>query len=157
MRKVSAVCYSRLNEGVKMEVKYPESDAVMTHVDGECLEYVLRHILCNSAKYTEKGEVTFSADIDAKENAVRFILTDTGIPFQAGQEELLFENFIDVDRLAETDNPGLFISRLLSFLLRCDLKSGVGVKNGAKFMLTVPIDMLVERSKPTESLEAKEV
>lgn len=153
MRRAVEKCRSALKVGVQFDVVYPEND-MKIYVDRECLDYVLDHILRNSAEFTDRGEVKFSVRMDAARRVVRFILSDTGIPIKGQEEQMLFQHFIKVEEIMESEQPGLFICRLLSFLLHCDLKSDSNMKEGASFMLTVPVDMLhnneTGRYKPEE-------
>lgn len=78
-------------------------------------EQILRHLLSNAVKFTEKGEVRIEALREEGEVAV--LVTDTGIGIAPGQMDLLFRPFRQLDsghtRRYDGVGLGLSLSKLL--------------------------------------------
>lgn len=128
-----------LAPGVKLDIQRPEEN-ITIHADRDCAEHVLFHMLRDSAKYTDKGEILLQISPTPEMGMVRFTVTDTGLPLEAGVEEIMFENFLDINKLIELPSSGIFLSRMSAFLLSSSLKSARKYKNGCKFTFLMPID-----------------
>ncbi|MFT3996487.1 MAG: response regulator [Asticcacaulis sp.] len=109
--------------------------------DRQRLEQVLKNLLSNALKFTEKGSVTLH--MDEHNGKVRFAVTDTGIGISAEQQRSIFEAFRQADstisRKYGGTGLGLSISRELSRLLggHIELKSTPG--KGSTFTLILPM------------------
>lgn len=97
-----------------LSVKVPQN-AERAIGDMRKTEQVLRHLLSNAVKFTEKGEVRIEALREEGEVAV--LVTDTGIGIAPEQMELLFRPFRQLDtghtRRYEGLGLGLSLSKLL--------------------------------------------
>ncbi len=108
--------------------------------DASKLRQVLLNLLSNAIKFTERGEVTLWAEVDA--GAVRFLVRDTGVGIAPEHLERVFEEFWQVEqpttRRATGTGLGLAVSRRLARLLGGDLtvQSERGV--GSVFVLELP-------------------
>ncbi len=105
------------------------------------LEQVIKNLISNSLKFTEKGsvELSISKDTDGK---IEFSVTDTGIGIAEEQQNAIFEAFRQADgtisRKYGGTGLGLSISRELVRLLggKISLKSKPG--KGSTFTITLP-------------------
>jgi len=113
----------------------------LIETDSQRLEQVLKNLISNAIKFTEKGEVT----LDVRPGAagfVDFVVTDTGIGIGPHQVEMVFEAFRQADgttnRKYGGTGLGLSISRELAHLLggEIDLVSELG--KGSTFTLSIP-------------------
>jgi signal transduction histidine kinase len=78
---------------VKLVIEAPEpAPSVIT--DETMLVRILRNLLSNSLKFTERGEVRLTIDTD--EDDVRFTVSDTGIGIPDDHQERVFEEFHQV-------------------------------------------------------------
>lgn len=134
--------------GVKVDMEYPQEKIPM-HVDRECLLYVLGHILRNVAEHSHEGEVSIGCRLVKGLGVVNYEVRVDSLDYGRGSEDLLFEDFVTLDMLVERRNPGLFYSRLLSFLQLCDIRSIFNADGGGRITLSVPVDMAYFR-KPVE-------
>ena len=124
--------------------------------DSQRLNQILKNLLSNSFKFTEKGEVVLSIydtrknwrSVDPNEakprHVVAFEIKDTGIGIPADKQTIIFEAFQQAEgstsRKYGGTGLGLSISRGLAELLggTIELESEVGV--GSTFTLFLPID-----------------
>jgi signal transduction histidine kinase/DNA-binding response OmpR family regulator len=117
--------------------------------DGRRLEQVLKNLLSNAFKFTERGEVELSLSVPAR-GWVAFAVRDTGIGIAPEQQEIIFEAFRQADgttsRKYGGTGLGLSISRELAQHLsgRIDVQSQPG--RGSTFTLTVPFEASLARS-----------
>jgi two-component system chemotaxis sensor kinase CheA len=122
---------------VKTESELPGS----MFTDRRRLEQILKNLLSNAFKFTEKGQVTLQI---SRASSARLALTviDTGIGVPKGQQEVIFEAFRQADgttnRKYGGTGLGLSISRDLARLLggTVEVESEVGV--GSRFTLFLP-------------------
>ncbi|WFB63538.1 response regulator [Sphingobacterium sp. WM] len=111
------------------------------------LEQVLRNLLSNATKFTEKGYITLSVElIDGKEPSVLFHVRDTGIGIPQEKQKLIFEAFQQADgstrRQYGGTGLGLSISREIARLLHGELTVESTPGKGSCFTLSLPMDFL---------------
>jgi HAMP domain-containing protein/signal transduction histidine kinase/CheY-like chemotaxis protein len=135
--------------------------------DVQRLNQILKNLLSNAFKFTEKGEVklriyestknwrTGSLSLDKARKVVAFEITDTGIGILKDKQNIIFEAFQQAEgstsRKYGGTGLGLSISRGLADLLggTIELESEVG--KGSVFTLYLPIEYnpkLVKKDKP---------
>lgn len=124
--------------------------------DRQRLEQILKNLLANAFKFTERGGVTLNI-APVGEDRLALTVTDTGIGISPEQHQAIFDAFRQADgainRKFGGTGLGLSISRELARLLggTIALKSQPGA--GSSFTVTIPVDYdpaLVEpRPEPT--------
>ncbi len=120
-------------------IKGPDLPATID-TDGQRLSQILKNLLSNSLKFTERGEVAL--EISARGEEVEFAVRDTGIGIAAEHQQIIFEPFRQADgttnRKFGGTGLGLSISRELARMLggRITLESKPG--EGSVFRLLMP-------------------
>jgi CheY-like chemotaxis protein len=110
--------------------------------DESKLGQVLRNLISNALKFTQKGEVRVSAGPSACGNAVVFTVRDTGIGIAKEDQERIFQEFSQIEhpiqRQVKGTGLGLPLSRKLAILLggTLEVESAIGI--GSTFTLTLP-------------------
>jgi CheY-like chemotaxis protein len=118
----------------------PDAPATLV-TDRQRVEQILKNLLSNALKFTERGEVSLSIQ-PAPEGGAIFAVTDSGIGVPAEQQEVIFEAFRQADgttsRRYGGTGLGLSISRDLTRLLggALTVHSTPGV--GSTFTLRLP-------------------
>jgi CheY-like chemotaxis protein/CHASE3 domain sensor protein len=127
-----------LQLAVEMEPGAP--DAIFT--DRHRLEQILRNLLANAVKFTDRGSV--SLRVGAEADGVLFEVRDTGIGIDASQHEAIFEAFRQADgttsRKYGGTGLGLSISRDLARLLGGDIALASTPGQGSTFTVRLPLE-----------------
>jgi HAMP domain-containing protein/signal transduction histidine kinase/DNA-binding response OmpR family regulator len=137
------------NLGFKIELAADLPQTIST--DSKRLQQVLRNLLSNAFKFTEKGAVTVSIgpvqnaapdSLRAVGGLVAFAVTDTGIGIPDEKQAIIFEAFQQVD--GGTDRKyggtglGLTISREIARLLGGEIRVHSKPGRGSTFTLYLP-------------------
>jgi signal transduction histidine kinase/CheY-like chemotaxis protein/CHASE3 domain sensor protein len=105
------------------------------------LPQILRNLLSNALKFTERGGVSLA--VAGAGDHVEFAVRDTGIGIPADQHELIFEAFRQGDgasnRRFTGSGLGLAISRDLAHLLGGELSVTSAPGRGSTFTLRLPV------------------
>ncbi|HEY4241221.1 MAG TPA: response regulator [Kofleriaceae bacterium] len=109
--------------------------------DPNRVQQVLKNLLSNALKFTERGGVTLAIE-GAPGGRVRFSVRDTGIGIPADQQRLIFEPFRQADgstaRKFGGTGLGLSISRDLTRLLGGELRVDSVAGQGSTFSFDLP-------------------
>lgn len=111
------------------------------HSDRRRVEQVLLNLLSNAIKFTERGEVSLTADV--KGDAIRVAVTDTGIGIKPEDWGKLFEPFRQLDtgltRQHEGTGLGLAICKRLIERLGGTITVQSEWGKGSTFQFTLPL------------------
>jgi signal transduction histidine kinase len=103
---------------------------------------ILRNLISNALKFTEKGEVRVTARYEPEKQVVVFRVRDTGIGIAAKDLELIFEEFAQVDsalqRKVKGTGLGLPLSRSLAELIGGAIQAESVPGQGSVFTLAIP-------------------
>ena len=109
--------------------------------DESKLSQVLRNLVSNALKFTERGEVRVSAR-DNGDGTVSFSVRDTGIGIAPADQERIFEEFTqlesDLQRRVKGTGLGLSIVRRYAATLGGDVRVESAPGKGSTFTVTVP-------------------
>jgi signal transduction histidine kinase len=104
------------------------------------LEQILRNLLANAVKFTEKGKV--SVDCNRGENFFIFSVSDTGIGIGEQDQLLIFNRFMKIEnsrqRLYRGTGIGLFLSRQLVQMMGGKIWVESEPEKGSTFYFTIP-------------------
>jgi CheY-like chemotaxis protein/signal transduction histidine kinase/CHASE3 domain sensor protein len=110
--------------------------------DPQRLGQILKNLLSNAFKFTEKGEVALRV-FSPQSGAIAFAVRDTGVGIAPHQQEVIFEAFRQADgsihRKFGGTGLGLSISRDLAALLGGAITVQSALDEGSVFTLTVPL------------------
>jgi signal transduction histidine kinase len=111
------------------------------HTDEGRLSQVLRNLVANALKFTERGEIRVHASSDG-EGWVTFTVADTGVGIGPADQERIFQDFAQVDgavqRRVRGTGLGLPLSRKLTALLGGTLTVDSQVGVGSTFTVRIP-------------------
>jgi signal transduction histidine kinase/ActR/RegA family two-component response regulator len=125
------------------------------YTDEAKVSQILRNFISNALKFTEAGNVTVTAVLVPEEAAIRFSVADTGVGIAPEDQQLIFEEFSQIENRLQTrvkgTGLGLPLCRNLAALLggRVELESVPG--QGSTFSAVVPVEL----KAPDETLSAE--
>ncbi|OAK58866.1 two-component system sensor histidine kinase/response regulator [Variovorax paradoxus] len=127
------------NLSFRLEIK-PDAPASLV-TDRQRVEQILKNLLSNALKFTDRGEVALVVSA-AADGGASFAVTDSGIGIDPQQHELIFEAFRQADgttsRRYGGTGLGLSISRDLTHLLGGTLAVQSQPGQGSTFVLQLP-------------------
>ena len=142
----------------EIEVKIHIDPAVTTLTgDPRKFKQIMLNLLSNAVKYTpEKGRVDIRAE--PGEGHVRISVTDTGIGIEKEDQDKVFDEFLQVDRVRDENLGGTGIGLALTRRL-VELHGGeIGVDStpgkGSTFWFTLPLKSISEKEAEPEEKEA---
>ena len=110
--------------------------------DESKVSQILRNLISNALKFTERGEVRISA-VEDEPGIICFAVSDTGIGIAAADQERIFEEFTQVEgahqRGKRGTGLGLPLSRKLANLLGGTLSVTSEPGAGSTFHLRIPL------------------
>ncbi|MFS2109910.1 response regulator [Sphingomonas sp. Sphisp140] len=141
--------------GLAFDIKVPDDSPATIDTDRQRLEQILKNLLSNAFKFTEKGSVALEI-APAARGRITLGVTDTGIGIAEEQQREIFEAFRQADgtisRKYGGTGLGLSISRELARLLGGTIALRSTPGEGSHFALTIPLaydpDLVAEREEP---------
>jgi HAMP domain-containing protein/CheY-like chemotaxis protein/signal transduction histidine kinase len=156
-----------LNFNIEMDTDLPE----LIETDSQRLNQILKNLLSNSFKFTEKGEVglkiyrannnwkTRNNSLDSAETVIAFEISDTGIGISKEKQNIIFEAFQQAEgstsRKYGGTGLGLSISRGLSDLLGGSIELESETNVGSRFTLFLPLKFM--NVSDTTYIEVEEI
>jgi len=129
------------SDAVELVIEEPDRLPPLYSDEGK-LAQILRNVVANAIKFTERGTVRVVAAF-APPDAVEFQVTDTGVGIPPEDQERIFEEFTQLEgplqRLAAGSGLGLPLSRRLAGLLGGTLTVRSTAGAGSTFTLRVPV------------------
>ncbi|MGN6541214.1 MAG: HAMP domain-containing protein [Ginsengibacter sp.] len=160
------------NKNLRFSIQMDETLPASLETDAQRLNQILKNLLSNAFKFTEKGEVRlriYKANhnwkqthpgLDNANRVVAFEIMDTGIGISKDKQNIIFEAFQQAEgstsRKYGGTGLGLSISRGLADLLGGTIELDSEVGKGSIFTLFLPIDYNTAISKPDENITKKE-
>jgi signal transduction histidine kinase/DNA-binding response OmpR family regulator/HAMP domain-containing protein len=144
----------RLAFAVELAAGLPEE----IQTDRMRLEQILKNLVSNAIKFTERGSVSIlieRAGPSGADEAFSVAVSDTGAGIPADRRQLIFEAFAQADggisRRHGGTGLGLTIARQLAIRLGGDIQVESEVGVGSTFVLTLPVREPRRRLTPTSS------
>jgi signal transduction histidine kinase len=128
------------NDAVELVVEDP-TEPIRLDTDEGKLAQILRNLVINALKFTERGEVRVSAR-PGPQGTITLSVSDTGIGIAPENQVRIFEEFAQIEGplqiRAKGAGLGLALSRKLADLLGGDLTVESALGAGSTFSLTIP-------------------
>ena len=123
---------------ISISEKVPE----LVYGDTDRVKQVLLNIVNNAIKFTHKGSISISLELEQSEQLLNFCIIDTGIGIKESDQEKLFKPFSQVDdsttRQFEGHGLGLAISKDLIQLMHGKINLSSRLGEGTKCEFSIP-------------------
>jgi signal transduction histidine kinase/DNA-binding response OmpR family regulator len=131
-----------LNISVTLVFQEPEGIPTLATDDGK-VSQILRNFISNALKFTEQGEVRVSARLTPDGRSVAFSVADTGIGIAPEHQNVIFQEFGQVENSIQPKvrgtGLGLPLSKKLAELLGGSVAVESELGRGSTFTATIPI------------------
>ncbi|SHN00345.1 Signal transduction histidine kinase [Flavobacterium xinjiangense] len=131
-------------KGLKLVCKLSTDLPEYIHTDLQRLNQILKNLISNAIKFTEKGSVTLSIDPNTA-TTLNISITDTGIGISEDKQTAIFEAFQQAEggtsRKYGGTGLGLSISRELAKLLEAEIQLKSKPNHGSTFSLIIPLQI----------------
>ena len=139
-----------LCQSVLATTSYGKQGGVEYVFDSPCEQYILRtdvqrlqqiliNLLSNANKFTSKGSITLSFNVNKEEECVYFRVTDTGTGIPEDKQKKVFERFEKLDEYVQGTGLGLAICKLTITMMGGDIWVDKDYKEGARFVVRHPL------------------
>ncbi len=133
-------------KSIALSAKIDPALPVTVNGDPTRIRQVLVNLLGNAVKFTDRGSVSLDATVSASRDGgatIRFAVIDTGIGIAGERQQVLFEDFTQLDastaRKYQGTGLGLSISKRLTELMGGDIGIDSVEGEGATFWFTIPV------------------
>lgn len=127
--------------------------------DESKIAQILRNLISNALKFTERGEVRVSHEVS--QGWLKLSVADTGIGIAPEDQERIFQEFAQVNNAIQGrvkgTGLGLPLSRKLATLLGGELTLTSQPGQGSTFVLRIPIETPAERPASSAGMEPASV
>ncbi len=131
-----------LNTSVNLVFEEPDGIPPLSTDDGK-VSQIVRNLISNALKFTERGEVRVSARMSSDGAKVIFSVADTGIGIAPEHQSVIFQEFAQIEnplqRKVRGTGLGLPLSRKLAELLGGSISVVSEVGRGSTFFVTIPL------------------
>jgi signal transduction histidine kinase len=138
-------------DAVRLVIEEPQGVPTLVSDEGKVAQ-ILRNLLSNALKFTERGEVRLRAVLDADGAGVVIAVSDTGIGIAPEDQPRIFEEFGQLEhamqRRVKGTGLGLSLSRRLAELLGGSLSVESVLGQGSTFTLALPLSIDAEPEPP---------
>ena len=129
--------------GLQVHLEIDDGLTAAVHGDSTRVRQVLRNLLGNALKFTERGSVTVALRRGARPPLVELAVSDTGIGIDAATQQRLFRPFVQADasttRRYGGTGLGLSITARLVDLMGGEVHLVSEPGQGSTFTVTVPL------------------
>lgn len=115
------------------------SDDFTIQTNENLMKSIINALLDNAFKNTTNGQIILKADRDG-EKMITLVVEDTGCGIPEQEAEHIFERFVKLNTFKEGIGLGLPLCRMLSEKLGGSVRLDTSYKEGARFIVTIPIE-----------------
>lgn len=129
----------RVPAGVKLYYTSDFPDSFNIYTDSRRVQQILVNLLSNACKHTAEGEIHVHCSQSENPGYITFSVTDTGTGVSEEIAKDLFERFVTRDANDGGHGMGLDICKDLAVRLDGDIRLDTTYKDGARFLLILPL------------------
>ena len=130
---------SNVSSNTRLRFQSTLSDDFTIQTNENLLKSIINALLDNAFKNTTNGQIILKADRDG-EKMITLVVEDTGCGIPEQEAEHIFERFVKLNTFKEGIGLGLPLCRMLSEKLGGSVRLDTSYKEGARFIVTIPIE-----------------
>ncbi|HVH44916.1 MAG TPA: ATP-binding protein [Labilithrix sp.] len=131
----------------------------MLRTDRAKMKQIIMNLISNALKFTPKGTVTVSVQVDKRKRETWISVADTGIGIAEADQEAVFQDFRQVDnsptRQYGGTGLGLAICRRLAHVLGGEIRLVSKINRGSTFTLVMPVKAARPRDEKASTSSSK--
>ena len=126
------------------------TDIVTMNADITKIRQILLNLLSNASKFTKEGQITIKVE-DSKsiDNAIDFVVTDTGIGMTQAQVDKVFQPFTQADEKTTRKFGGTGLGLTITKMFSEMMGGAIGLESeegkGTTFTVTIPAEVVEKR------------
>ncbi len=132
------------NKGITLYVRTDPRLPDTVHTDPDTVTKIVTNLLNNAIKFTDEGSVTLALEV-GEDDALRLVVSDTGIGIPEAAHELIFEEFRQADQSSARQyggtGLGLAIVQRLVHLMGGDIHLESAPGQGSTFTVILPFQV----------------
>lgn len=125
-------------QDVKLYYTPGKTDYILTS-DRGIVSQILSNLLHNALKFTQRGEVEVSYEVDNGKKELHLYVRDTGPGISDELKEQIFERFYKVDSFTQGAGLGLSLCRILAGRLNAHVYLDDSYHEGCLFVFSHPL------------------
>ena len=147
---------------IELKTRYDSNIPDELFGDKEKVSYILKNILENAVKYTEKGYIYFNVNCKNNKNKCNLVISikDTGCGIKEEQLKRLFNKFERAEEVQNTDISGMGLGLAISDSLIKMLNGTITVNSiygrGSEFIVSIPQE-IVKTDSEKEKLKNSDI
>lgn len=146
-----------VTESVQLIFEEPNFQSTM-YTDEAKVSQILRNFISNALKFTDSGEVRVTASYLPEERAIRFSVADTGLGIAPEHQQIIFEEFGQIENRLQYKvkgtGLGLPLCRKLADLLGGRVELSSTLDKGSTFSAVIPVTLLNEDTEGPDEVPA---
>lgn len=122
---------------LNLEVILPDHE-IQIRSDKECVEYVVRHLFKAAIRVSKPGAlIRLEVREDPHSGKVELVFSNNSVTVPEGGEEMMFDEFINFEKLAHYEDAGLFLVRMSALLLESSIRLDREFQGGSCYIFTL--------------------
>jgi len=121
-----------------------------TVFDADKIERIMLNLMSNAIKFTPKGG-EIKVEVEEKNSGIEIIVTDTGIGIPLGNQDTVFERFVQVDKSLSRSNEGsgigLSLVKLFVEMHNGSVKIDSNYTDGTKVIVYLPCNITCKKDE----------
>ena len=127
-----------------------KTDIITMNADITKIRQILLNLLSNASKFTKEGQITIKVE-DSKsiDDAIDFVVTDTGIGMTQAQVDKVFQPFTQADEKTTRKFGGTGLGLTITKMFSEMMGGAIGLESeegkGTTFTVTIPVEVVEKR------------
>lgn len=136
LRRAESRAIERNGDNTKIRVKFPENDFKIV-TDSDCMVALLGHTF-DVARKNYPDSIMKLESREASDKFVDFVITIEGEASASANDPQIFHDMAITDIMLNYQNSGLYVCRMIAFLMQCELIADPNYREGTRYFFRIP-------------------